>query len=70
LTVLMTEMNQWALARGIERPTFRGSDQSKRRWKPEEVLLREEGLVSPSPRGRAEPRAYQLAANPRAKLRT
>lgn len=70
MTVLMAETIQWALARGMREINFStGDDQSKRRWKPEEVLLHEAVLISPSPRVRAAFGAYQRAADLRAKLR-
>ena len=71
MTVLMAEMIQWALARGMREINLStGSDQSKLRWKPEEVLLYEAVLIAPSPRVRAAFRAYQRAAELRAALRT
>jgi CelD/BcsL family acetyltransferase involved in cellulose biosynthesis len=70
MTLLMAEMIQWALARGIREINLStGNDQSKLRWKPEEVLLHEAVLISPSPRVRAALWAYQRAADLRAALR-
>jgi CelD/BcsL family acetyltransferase involved in cellulose biosynthesis len=70
MTLLMAEMIQWALARGIREINLStGNDQSKLRWKPEEVLLHEAVLISPSPRVRAAFWAYQRAADLRAALR-
>ena len=64
MTVLMAEMIQWALARGMRKINLSaGNDQSKLRWKPEEVLLHEAVLISPSPRVRATFWAYQRAAD-------
>ena len=70
MTVLMAEMIQWALARGIREINLStGNDQSKLRWKPKEVLLHEAMLISPSPWVRHSFRAYLRGADLRAKLR-
>ena len=69
MTVLMAEMIQWALAHGIREINLStGKDHSKLRWNPEEVLLHEAVVISPSLRVRAAFRAYQRAADLLAKL--
>ena len=53
MTVLMTEMFKWALAHGVERVNLStGRDQSKKRWKPREVLFGNAVQVSPTWRAR------------------
>ena len=73
MTVLMAELIQWALGNGVREINLStGNDQSKLRWRPEEILLYEAVLISPARRGKMAfqaYRAYQRAANLRTKLR-
>jgi len=60
MTVLVSEMIKWALAHGAERANLStGRDQSKLRWKPTEVILRDAVQVSPTWRGRFVFGAFQ-----------
>jgi CelD/BcsL family acetyltransferase involved in cellulose biosynthesis len=71
MTVLMTEVFKWSLARGIERVKMStGRDQSKERWKPREVLFHNAVQISPTWRARAAfgPfRAYEALGRARVK---
>jgi CelD/BcsL family acetyltransferase involved in cellulose biosynthesis len=71
MTVLMAETFKWAIARGVERVNLStGSDQSKARWKPREVLFG--NAVQRSPAWRSRPafalfKAYEALSEARVK---
>jgi CelD/BcsL family acetyltransferase involved in cellulose biosynthesis len=53
MTVLVSEIIKWAIEHGLQRVNLStGNDQSKLRWKPDEVIFRDAIQISPTPRGR------------------
>jgi CelD/BcsL family acetyltransferase involved in cellulose biosynthesis len=72
MTVLMVEIFRWAFSHGVERVNLStGDDQSKARWKPREVRLRNAVQVSPTWRGSAAFgafRIYEAAARARYRI--
>jgi CelD/BcsL family acetyltransferase involved in cellulose biosynthesis len=72
MTVLVAEMLKWALANGIARVNLStGTDQSKLRWKPAEVIFRDAVQISPTRRGRlvfGVFQAYEALNRARARL--
>jgi CelD/BcsL family acetyltransferase involved in cellulose biosynthesis len=72
MTILMSEMIKWAIDRNLRYVNFStGNDQSKLRWKPEEIVLYSAVQSSPTFRGRLAFRAflaYEAASRKRAAL--
>jgi CelD/BcsL family acetyltransferase involved in cellulose biosynthesis len=59
MTVLLTEMIKWAITNGVRRFNLSaGNDQSKLRWKPNELVFRDAVQISPTLRGRIARRAF------------
>jgi CelD/BcsL family acetyltransferase involved in cellulose biosynthesis len=53
MTVLMAEIIKWAIERNFQRINLStGNDQSKLRWKPQEILFHNAVMISPTLRGR------------------
>jgi CelD/BcsL family acetyltransferase involved in cellulose biosynthesis len=58
MTILVSEIIKWAVSHGMKRVNLStGTDQSKLRWKPTELVFRDAVQISPTVRGRA---AFQV----------
>jgi len=59
MTVLVSEMIKWAIEHGLKRVNLStGNDQSKLRWKPDEILFHDAIQIAPSTRGQCMFHAY------------
>jgi CelD/BcsL family acetyltransferase involved in cellulose biosynthesis len=61
MTVLMSEIIKWAIGNGVRRVNLStGTDQSKLRWKPAEMVFRDAVQISPTLRGRGGFRVFRV----------
>jgi len=59
MTILMSEIIKWAIGEGLKHVNLStGNDQSKLRWKPEEIMFHDAVQVSPTARGWLAYRAF------------